>query len=193
MRRTAAVLGALMLATASPVLAQEPPSAPDVPLVDVGQEARAQRLFDQLRCVVCQHEAIGDSPAGIAGDMRRVVRDEIAAGRTDDQILDAMVRRYGDYVLFRPPVRAGTWLLWFGPGVVLVGAGGLLAWSLRRRRQSHVEAGLSPEEERRITEVLASDRFGPEGAASLPNDGRSVSTRQTVDPVGTPPTRPISD
>ncbi|WP_292077313.1 cytochrome c-type biogenesis protein, partial [Brevundimonas sp. UBA7838] len=87
---------------------------------DATQEARAQALFKDVRCVVCQHEAIADSPAGVAGDMRRLIREEIAAGASDQAVRDDLVRRFGDYVLFTPPVRAGTWLLWFGPFALLL-------------------------------------------------------------------------
>src|SRR5687768_14710539 len=115
-------------------MAAEPAPVADRPLPDAAQEARAQALFDDIRCVVCQHEAIADSPAGIAADMRQLVREEIAAGRTDAQVRDDLVRRYGDFVLFKPPVRAGTWLLWFGPlGVLLAVGFGLLALARRRK------------------------------------------------------------
>ena len=78
----AAPIMALMLTAA------EPPAAPDRPLADAAQEARAQALFKDVRCVVCQHEAIADSPAGVAGDMRRLIREEIAAGATDQAVRD---------------------------------------------------------------------------------------------------------
>ena len=144
----------LLIALASVgLMAAEPPPAPDRPLPDVAQEARAQRLFDDIRCVVCQHEAIADSPAGIASDMRGLVRDQIAAGRTDRAIRDDLVRRYGDFVLFKPPVRVGTWLLWFGPLAVLLAVGAALLALARRRR---VEAApLSSEEEARLADILA--------------------------------------
>ncbi|HEX8660469.1 MAG TPA: cytochrome c-type biogenesis protein, partial [Brevundimonas sp.] len=126
---------ALLIALAAVgLMAAEPPPVPDRPLPDAAQEARAKALFADIRCVVCQHEAISDSPAGIAADMRRLVREEIAAGRTDAEVREDLVRRYGDFVLFKPPVRAGTWLLWFGPLAALIAVGiGLLAVSRRRR------------------------------------------------------------
>lgn len=110
----------LIAVAALGLIAAEPPPAPDRPLPDAAQEARAQRLFDDIRCVVCQHEAIADSPAGIASDMRGLVREQIAAGKTDKAIREDLVRRYGDFVLFKPPVRIGTWLLWFGPFAALL-------------------------------------------------------------------------
>lgn len=165
MKRALLAIAVLVL-IAMPALAQEPAPAPDRPLADAVQEARAQALFDDIRCVVCQHEAIADSPAGIAADMRQLVREEIAAGRTDEQVREDLVRRYGDFVLFKPPVRAGTWLLWFGPLAVLLAVGaGLLALARRRRDET---PALSAEEEARLADILASeaDRRDPDAKAS---------------------------
>lgn len=160
---------ALLIALASiGVMAAEPAAAPDRPLADARQEARAQRLFDGIRCVVCQHESIADSPAGIAGDMRRLVREEIDAGQSDQAIRDDLVRRYGDFVLFRPPVRAGTWLLWFGPlTLVLLAGGGLMVLARRRRPET---LPLSPDEERRLAELLRDEAVCPDPDATMPND-----------------------
>ena len=149
---------ALLIAVAAiGLVAAEPVPPPDRPLPDPSQEARAQRLFDDIRCVVCQHEAIADSPAGIASDMRRLVREEIAVGRSDAAIRDDLVRRYGDFVLFKPPVRLGTWLLWFGPFAVLLAVGAALLAFARRRRPD--TAPLSAEEERRLADILAGDEL----------------------------------
>jgi cytochrome c-type biogenesis protein CcmH len=145
----------------------EPAAAPDQPLPDAAQEARAQALFEDIRCVVCQHESIADSPAGIAADMRRLVRGEVAAGRTDEEIEAGLVRRYGDYVLFRPPFRAGTLLLWLGPFLVVLIAGGVLLATLRRRPAE--AAPLTAAEEAALAERLA-DR--PDLDASSPHDHR---------------------
>src|SRR5690606_8094901 len=131
----------------------EPPSAPDRPLPDAAQEARARALFMDVRCVVCQHESIADSPAGIASDMRRLVREEIASGKTDQAVRQDLVRRYGDYILFQPPVRAGTWLLWFGPFALVLGAGAVFVWRSRRRRAEI--APLTDEEEQALAELTA--------------------------------------
>ncbi len=190
MRRLVAIMLAVAMLCAAPALAQEPAAEPDRPLADAAQEARAQALFKGLRCVVCQHESIADSPAGIAGDMRRLVREEIAGGSTDAKVKADMVRRYGDYVLFQPPVRTGTWLLWFGPfALVIFGGLALLAVSRRRRVET---AGLSPDEEARLNEVLQSDRFGPNADASSPHAGRSVGSPGNPDAVGMTPGPPIS-
>ena len=160
-----ALLAVLILS--GPALAQEPAAPPDQPLVSPGQEARAQRIFEVVRCVVCQHESIADSPAGIAGDMRRLVREEIASGATDQQVRDDLVRRYGDYVLFTPPVRTGTWLLWFGPALLAV-LGGIALFVFARRKT----APLSPDEERRLADLLQSETVRPDPDASAPHDGR---------------------
>ena len=155
MRRAAALFAAVLLASAAPALA-EPPPAPDRPLTDPAQEGRARALFGDIRCVVCQHESIADSPAGIAADLRGLVREQIAAGKTDDEIKADLIRRYGDYVLFQPPVRIGTWLLWFGPFALAAGAGMVLV--LRARRRGTAEAApLTEEEERALAELTADE------------------------------------
>lgn len=160
---------ALLIAVATAgLIAAEPIPPPDRPLPDAAQEARAQRLFDDIRCVVCQHEAIADSPAGIASDMRRLVREQIAAGRTDDQIHADLVGRYGDFVLFRPPMRAGTWLLWFGPFAALIAVAGLL-FAFARRRRAEPEA-LSADEESRLADILAGADDRPDAAAKRSDD-----------------------
>jgi cytochrome c-type biogenesis protein CcmH len=159
----------LLIAIASiGLMAAEPPPAPDRPLPDVAQEARAQRLFDDIRCVVCQHEAIADSPAGIAADMRGLVREQIAAGRTDQAIREDLVRRYGDFVLFKPPVRLGTWLLWFGPFAVLLAVGAALL-AFARRRKTEV-APLSPDEEARLADILAGEQLRRDPDAKRSDD-----------------------
>lgn len=159
---------ALLIAVAAIGLtAAEPAPAPDRPLPDAAQEARARALFDDIRCVVCQHEAIADSPAGIAADMRGLVREEIAAGRTDQQIRDDLVSRYGDFVLFTPPLRSGTWLLWFGPLAVLLAAGTGLVFVSRRRRAE--TAPLSASEEADLARILAQEAVCPDPDAK-PSD-----------------------
>lgn len=158
---------ALLIALAAGgLMAAEPPPTPDRPLPDAAQEARARALFADIRCVVCQHEAIADSPAGIAADMRRLVREEIGAGRSDGQVRDDLVRRYGDFVLFKPPVRAGTWVLWFGPLAVLLGVAS--GWLVLGRRRRDETLALSLDEEARLADILASEdiRRDPDAKAS---------------------------
>ncbi|WP_225896920.1 cytochrome c-type biogenesis protein [Brevundimonas goettingensis] len=165
MRTAAIAFGFALLAGA--VMA-EPAAAPDQPLTSASQEARAQRLFQDIRCVVCQHESIADSPAGIAADMRRLVREEITSGATDKSIREDLVRRWGDYILFKPPVKAATWLLWFGPLllVLIVGA----AFAVLSLRKKPVTAPLSPEEERRLEELLHPEGVRPDPDATSSHD-----------------------
>ena len=152
----------------APASSQEPPPAPDRPLPDAAQEARAQALFDDIRCVVCQHEAIADSPAVIAADMRQLVRDQVAAGRTDAQIEQDLVRRYGDFVLFQPPVRLTTWLLWFGPVGLMAAVFALLLLRSRGRRAE--AAPLTVEEEARLADIVAGEEIRPDPDAKPSDD-----------------------
>lgn len=102
-------------------------------LPDPAMEARARVISAELRCVVCQNESIDESRAELARDIRRLVRERLTAGDTNPQAIQAVVARYGDFVLLRPPVKPETYALWFGPAVVLLlGLGGVIVW-LRRR------------------------------------------------------------
>lgn len=154
------------------LMAAEPVTPPDRPLADPAAEARAQALFDDIRCVVCQHESIADSPAGVASDMRRLVREEIAAGSTDAEIRQDLVRRYGDFVLFKPPLRPATLLLWLGPLVALLTA---LAVLLRPRRSPEEATALTPEEEAQLQTLTALETIRPDTDANSPDDGRGTA------------------
>jgi cytochrome c-type biogenesis protein CcmH len=149
-RRLLAALG-LMALMAQPALAVLPSEM----LKDPALEARAQALSKDIRCQVCQNEDIDDSAAPLAADMRRLIREKILAGQTDQQILDFLVQRYGDNVLMRPPIKPATWLLWFGPAGLLVAAAAGLTVAARRRRSGEAPpAQLAPDEERRLREIL---------------------------------------
>jgi cytochrome c-type biogenesis protein CcmH len=100
---------------------------------DATEEARFQALTHELRCVMCQNQSLADSNAQIAHDLRREVLVLMQQGRSDAQIKQFLVERYGEFVLYRPQVQAGTWLLWFGP-LLLLALGGLLMWRVVRRR-----------------------------------------------------------
>ena len=104
---------------------------------DVAMEARLKQLDEELRCLVCQNQSLADSNAPLAQDLRREVRSLAAAGKSDAEIKDFLVARYGDFVLYKPPVKGITWLLWFGPFVLLAG-GALTWWSVARRRGRRV-------------------------------------------------------
>ena len=101
--------------------------------IDRVQQKRAVELSEHLRCLVCQNQTIADSNAELAQDLRRQVREQIAAGRSDAEIVAFMVQRYGDFVLYKPPVKATTLLLWFGPLVLLLLGVFALLRNLRER------------------------------------------------------------
>lgn len=107
-------------------------------LSDPAQETRARALQKELRCVVCQGESVDESGAPIAADIRRLIRERIAAGESDAQIKQYLVGRYGDFILMKPPLEPNTWLLWFGPVAVLLigGAVGAVVVSRASRRSN---------------------------------------------------------
>lgn len=122
-----------------------------------GNEQRIRQLEEKLRCLVCQNQSLADSNAELAGDLRREVREQVAAGRSDAQIVDYLVQRYGDFVLYEPPFKASTALLWIGPFVLLAVAGLVLVANLRRRRRAPEEPALALEEKRLVERVLGPD------------------------------------
>ena len=119
----------LLLMAAAPLRAQTPPppSTAGETFSDPAMEARARAMQRQLRCLVCQGESIDESHSPLAADLRRLVREQMAAGKSDSQIEDFLVARYGDFILMKPPVQPNTWLLWLAPFLVLGGAGAV-AW-----------------------------------------------------------------
>ncbi|HEX6362163.1 MAG TPA: cytochrome c-type biogenesis protein [Albitalea sp.] len=132
---------ALAFAAALPVAAagQAAPAAQAprqaAPLAeDPALEERVMRLAEELRCLVCQNQTIADSHAGLAEDLKQQIREQLRAGRNDAEVLDYMVERYGDFVLYRPPVKATTVLLWAGPFLLLAIGAVTFAIVLRRRR-----------------------------------------------------------
>ncbi|WP_448486492.1 cytochrome c-type biogenesis protein [Polynucleobacter sp.] len=117
-------------------------------------EQRLIAISEEMRCLVCQNESLAGSRSDLANDLRREIRVLILEGKTDEQIRNFMVERYGDFVLYRPPVKPITWLLWIGPFVILLaGIIGLMIY-LRRRNQSMPSATLSAEDNRRIDALL---------------------------------------
>ena len=122
---------------------------------------RAVHLADQLRCLVCQNQTIADSNAELAVDLRRQIREQIAQGRSDGQIVDFMVERYGDFVLYRPPLKGTTLFLWFGPPLLLLLGIVVLFRYLRARRQRVEQQPLSAVERRDAEALLGT---GNEGA-----------------------------
>lgn len=126
------VIASLALATLAGPRAVASEARPAVD--DPAMETRVWNLANELRCLVCQNQTIADSHAELAMDLKNQIREQIRAGRTDRQIVDYMVERYGDFVLYRPPVKATTLLLWIGPFVLLAGAFVAFGVQLRRRR-----------------------------------------------------------
>lgn len=124
-------------------------------LADPALEARARALSLELRCQVCQNQSIDDSNAPLAADLRRIVRERLSAGDSDEAVLAFVVRRYGDYVLLRPPVRQDTLILWYGPFAVLIlGALGAFVYLRRRRPVAEASAPLSDAEEKRLRDIV---------------------------------------
>jgi cytochrome c-type biogenesis protein CcmH len=121
-------------------------------------EQRMINIAEELRCLVCQNESLAASRADLAEDLRREVRELIRQGKTDQEVKDFLVSRYGDFVLYRPPVKPTTWLLWAGPFVfVAIGLAALLVFLRRRSRQVTV-AALSEEEKQRADALLKADQ-----------------------------------
>ena len=118
------------------------------------QQKRAVELSEHLRCLVCQNQTIADSNAELAQDLRRQVREQIAQGRSDAQIITFMVQRYGDFVLYKPPVKATTLLLWFGPALLLLAGIVVLFRNLRARALLAGPSELSGEERARAASLL---------------------------------------
>ena len=119
------------------------------------EEARFKALSEELRCLVCQNQSLADSDAELARDLRREVHEMIDAGKSDEQILDFLVARYGDFVLYRPPLNASTLLLWIGPFVVLLGALIALIISIRKRaREESTDADNLDEAKRKQVRAL---------------------------------------
>lgn len=104
------------------------------------QEARMMAIANELRCLVCQNQTIADSHAGLAIDLRQQIREQLQQGKNEQQIREYMTTRYGNFILYRPPVEGNTVLLWFGPGLLAVGGLGFLWWNLRRRARMAAEA-----------------------------------------------------
>ena len=120
----------LMLAGAPCAIAQTQPVVPTAigdSFSDPVMESRARNMQRQLRCLVCQGESIDESNSPLAADLRRLVREQMASGKSDDEIRTFLVARYGDFILMKPPVQPNTWLLWLAPFLVLGGAGAV-AW-----------------------------------------------------------------
>ncbi len=141
------VLAALLaLGSIATLLAPRAVRAADAPadlsiLASPEQRERYQRLAEELRCLVCQNQTLADSNAELAADLRHQVETMIQAGRSDDEIKTFLVQRYGDFVLYRPPMQRNTWLLWLGPFALLL-VGALVWWRIQHRGRAAAPADL---------------------------------------------------
>ena len=113
---------------------------------DPALETRMTRITSELRCLVCQNQTIADSNASLAVDLRRETRELLRQGKSDREVVDYMTARYGDFVLYRPPLKASTVLLWFGPAAMLAAGAGVLVLVLRRRSRMAADA-FEPDED----------------------------------------------
>jgi len=141
---------ALCLAIATPALAVQPDEILDDPVL----EERAREMSKNLRCLVCRNESIDESNAELARDLRLLVRERLVAGDTNDETLDFIVARYGEYVLLTPRATGSTLILWVAGPVLFFAALGIAAVYIRRRRPNAVEDVLSDAEKARLTQLL---------------------------------------
>jgi len=123
------------------------------------EEQHFKDLIEELRCLVCQNQSLVDSDAELAHDLRAEVYDMIQAGKSDDEIVTFLVARYGDFVLYNPPVKPSTWLIWFGPFVLLLIAAVMLLRSIRRQ-QTASTAEISSEDRERLNAILGNKSAG---------------------------------
>ena len=148
MRRALAMLAVLWLGL-SAALAQE------AQLANPQLEQRARDLSREIRCVVCQSQSVAESDADIAKDVRAIIREQIGAGKSDQEVRDYLVARYGDFVLFDPPFKASTYVLWIGPFAILaIGAIGVTVYFRRRAQEPARVSELSADERSRVERLL---------------------------------------
>lgn len=144
---------ALVLWLPFAVMAEEAKPVAEDPVI----EQRMIALSEDLRCLVCQNESLAGSRADLAQDLRQEIRELMRAGNSDKQVVDYLTQRYGDFVLYKPPFKPLTWLLWLGPFMLLIGAlAGLYAY-IKRRGDRPVDDNLSEEEKKRVAALLANN------------------------------------
>jgi cytochrome c-type biogenesis protein CcmH len=156
------ILGSALLALALLAAPAAHAVQPDEVMSDTAKEQRARALSRELRCMVCQNQSIDDSDAPLARDLRLLVRERLAAGDSDNQVLDFLVARYGQFVLLKPRFERQTLLLWLLPPVLLLGGGLALWWQVRRRGQrAEVTPKLTAEEEARLAALMSAEKQPP--------------------------------
>ncbi len=147
---------ALLLLCLLPAFAMAQLQEEERPSDDPVIEQRLANLSKELRCLQCQNQTLADSPAGLAADLRREIREQMKAGKSDQEIIAFLTQRYGDFILYRPRVTFTTYLLWFGPFVLLLAGLYVLFRYIKQRRDMIPEKPLSADERRRAEELLAS-------------------------------------
>ena len=160
------IITAVMLALASVSFAKEA-----VPMADDPElEKIVNEISEELRCLVCQNQTIADSHAGLAVDLKNQVRDMVREGKSEKDILDYMVARYGNFVRYKPPVEPQTYLLWVGPFLLLAGGLIILVVNLKKRKTMVVDTPLSNEEHQKLESILH-EKLQSEESSSKNNDG----------------------
>lgn len=149
--RLLALLLLCLLSSFATAQVQEQDRPSDDPVI----EQRLAKLSHELRCLQCQNQTLADSPAGLATDMRNEIRAQMKAGKSDEEIKTFLTQRYGDFILYKPRVTFTTYLLWFGPFVLLLGGLYVLYLYIKQRRELIPEQPLSADEHRRAEELLA--------------------------------------
>jgi cytochrome c-type biogenesis protein CcmH len=148
------ILISIILFFTHSVIANDEP----VQFSDKNQKQRYYALIDEIRCLVCQNQSLADSNADLAQDLRKEVYDMIISGKRDDQIIEFLVERYGDFVLYRPPLKQNTWLLWFGPFLLLIIAVIVALIIIRKQSKTNaIRTDISKEEQQRLSEILNED------------------------------------
>ena len=156
MRHFLFVLALIGLSFSAPAVSQTTDKVSEESLI---LDQRASKIEKSLRCVVCQNESIKDSRAPLAGDMRRLVRERLEAGASDQEVIDFMVERYGNFVLLNPPLQKNTLLLWFGPLLFLILAGlGWFLYARQPRTTEQIPSPLTDEEAERLREAMAREQ-----------------------------------
>ena len=147
---------ALLLFCLLPAVVTAQITIEDKPSDDPVVEQRLAKISHELRCLQCQNQTLAESPSSIAADLRREIREQIKAGKSDKEIVAFLTQRYGDFILYRPRVTPTTYLLWFGPFVLLIGGLIVLFRYVKQRRDAITEQPLTAEERRRAEEMLRS-------------------------------------
>lgn len=120
---------------------------------DSDHESQYRRLLAEVRCLVCQNQSLAESNAGLAGDLREIIYEQVQSNASDEEIVDFLVSRYGDFVLYRPPVRKSTYLLWYGPLALIIVGGAVVLMMIRKRGKIEPTA-LSKDEQKEIEDLL---------------------------------------